>query len=402
MKQVVITGMGAVTAAGIGAQCLWEAARDGVTGVDEFILDRTDRQHIRIAAAIPGFVPEEHLPPDRLVSCDRFSQIGLVAAREATAQAGLDPDTPQGERTAVIVGSGIGGATTNDDGHYNFYVAKGRDQPMTIPRVMPNAAASQISMRYGCRGPSFAVSSACSSSSQAIGLGFQMIRSGIVDRAIVGGSEAMLTPAVFRAWEGLRVLTPDACRPFSRGRNGMVLGEGAAIVVLESADAAMERGANALATLAGYGTTSDAADLVRPDVNGAARSMQTALDDAGIAPGEIGYINAHGTATILNDVTESAALDKVFGPRAGDVPVSSTKPIHGHTLGAAGAIEFVVTIFALREQTLPPTINWKEEDPKCVLDMIPDGARPAEFRAAMSNSFAFGGINASLVATPAS
>ncbi len=401
MRRVVITGMGTVNAAGHGVNSLWHAARDGVSGVDEFLLDRTDKQHVRIAAAVKNYNPQDHFSPQLIQTCDRFSQFALIAADEAVEQADLHNEGPLGERTAVIVGSGIGGADTNDEGHYNFYVKKGRDDPFAIPRVMPNAAASQITMMYGCKGPSLAVSSACSSSSQAVGLGMQMIRWGLADRAIVGGSEALLTPAVFRAWETLRVMTPDKCRPFSKGRNGMVLGEGAAILVIEAEDFARSRGATALATIAGYGTTSDAGDLVRPDPDGAARSMTLALDDAGLAPEEIDYVNAHGTGTVLNDMTETDALKRTFGAHASALSISSTKPIHGHTLGAAGAIELVVTVKALNEQIAPPTINWIEADPKCDLNVVPNTAQKRSIRAALTNSFAFGGINSSLIVTPA-
>ncbi len=402
MRNVVVTGMGSVSAVGFGAEILWRAARDGQTGVDEFLLERSEKQHVRIAAAVKNYIPANHFSRQLIQTCDRFSQFGLLAADEAMKQAGLHDDESQGPRVAVIIGSGIGGAETNDEGHYNFYVRKGREEPFAIPRVMPNAAASQITMKYGCKGPSFAVSSACSSSSQAVGLGMQMIRAGMVDRAIVGGSEALLTPAVFRAWEGLRVLTPDACRPFSKGRNGMVLGEGAAVLVIEADDIAKARGAAAIATIAGYGTTSDAGDLVRPDPDGAARSMAMALEDAGLAPDDIDYVNAHGTGTVLNDVTETEALKRTFGDHAGKLSISSTKPIHGHTLGAAGAIELVVTVKALIEQIVPPTINWKEADPKCDLDVVPNTARNIPIRAALTNSFAFGGINGSLIVVPAS
>jgi nodulation protein E len=389
--------MGCVSASGVGVEPLWRAARDGISGVRHFDLPRSPGQHVKIAAPVPDFDPEAYLDAGLLRFCDRFSQLAIVAADEAMTQAGFSREEPQGERTAVIVGSGIGGANTNDDGHYNFYVEKNRTDPMTIPRVMPNAAASQVCMRYGCKGPSFAISSACSSGSQSIGVGFQMVRCGLVDRAVVGGSEALLTPAVFRAWEALRVLTPDTCRPFSKGRNGMVLGEGAAVLIIEELETARARNAPIIAEIAGYGSTSDANDIVRPDRDGPVRSMRLALADAGLAPEDVGYINAHGTGTILNDIVETAAVRDVFGACADRLAVTSTKPIHGHTLGAAGAIELVVTIKALAEGVVPPTVNWIEADPKCDLDVVPNEARRKDIDVALSNSFAFGGINASLV-----
>lgn len=393
---VVVTGMGAVTAAGFGAEPLWHAVRDGRSAVQVLDAPNFENARIRQAAHVRDFDPLRYFSPERNATIDRFSAFALLAAEEALKRAGLG-DEELGDRCAVIIGSGIGGAVTSDAGSIAYYVTRQRSDPMSIPKIMPSAAASQVSMRHGARGPVFCVSSACASSAQAIGIGMQMIRTGMVDRAIVGGSEAMLTPAVMRAWEVLRVLTPTANRPFSKGRDGMVLGEGAGVLVLERADSARQRGATALAELAGYGTASDANDLLRPDPVGAARAMQLALESAGLEPGDIGYVNAHGTGTVLNDVAETQALTAIFGGRLGALPVSSTKPVHGHTIGAAGAIELIVTISALAEQTIPPTINWTAEDPNCGLDAVPNVKRSGSFTAAMSNSFAFGGINAALV-----
>ena len=391
-----ITGMGAVTALGVGVAELWQGLRSGQSGVKPIVIPRTERQQIGQAAHLGSFNPADHLTPELAAATDRFVHFAIVAADEAMKQAGWPIGDPMGDRTAVIIGSGIGGSTTSDTGHYKFYVTHERGDPMTVPKVMPSAAASHIAMRYGARGPSFAVSSACSSSTQAIGLGLMLIRSGVVDRAIVGGSEAMLTPATFRAWETLRVMTPGLCRPFSKGRDGMVLGEGAAVFLLENETSA-RRGAKPLAVLAGYGTSSDALDIVRPDPTGAARSMQLALEDANLAPRDIDYINAHGTGTILNDVSESESLRLVFDGSLPDILVSSTKPVHGHALGAAGAIELVATICALRDGLAPATINWQEPDPRCIPDPVANTARKKDMEFAMSNSFAFGGINASLI-----
>lgn len=395
-RRVVITGMGAVTALGLGADTLWQAARDGHSGVKSIEFSRGDPLRIKIAAHFPEFDAASVLGRSVIASTDRFSAFALVAADEACKQAGVLSGAAD-ERCGVIVGSGIGGVGTVEDGCYMFYVSKGRADPMTIPKVMPNAAASHISMRYGAKGPSFCVSSACSSAAQAIGLGLFLIRAGLIDRAIVGGAEALLSPAVFRAWEVLRVLTPTASRPFSQSRDGMVLGEGAGILVIEALECAEKRGVPIIAELAGYGTTSDAGDLLRPDPQGAQRAMNLAIADAGLTPKEIGYVNAHGTATVLNDITETQALAGVFGGDLKQTAVSSTKPIHGHTLGAAGAIELIISIKALLDQIAPPTINWLGPDPKCDLDPVPGHSRPIETTAALSNSFAFGGINASLV-----
>jgi nodulation protein E len=393
--------MGAISGAGIGIDALWRAARSGTSGIREAVLERPGSNRVKIAAQVPGFKPEQHVDSGILAQSDRFTQLAIVAADEAMSQAALARGERLGARTAVIVGTGIGGFLTIDELSHAFYVSKARLDPMGIPRAMSNGAASLLSMRYGCTGPTFAVVSACSSANQAIGMGALLIRSGIVERAIVGGSEAGISASFIRAWEVLRVLTPDFCRPFSNGRNGMVLGEGAGIFVLESEKTSNARGAAPIAVIAGYGTSSDANDIVRPDVAGATSAMQLALADAGCAPEDIDYVNAHGTGTVMNDITESEALRRVFGARLPGVAVSSTKPIHGHALGAAGALELAVTIMALRENVAPPTINWTGRDPKCDLDPVPNEARELPIRAAMSNSFAFGGINASLVVTRA-
>jgi len=398
--------MGSVSAAGVGVDPLWTAVRSGRSAVGPVQFARPTRHRVTIAAQIRDFDPARYLEPTLLSVNERFSQIALVAAREALAQAGLmSPGAARpasmGSRTAVIIGTGMGGATTLDDQHYRFYAENKRIEPLTIPRVMPNAAASLVSALCGATGPVFAVSSACSSATQAIGLGAMLVRQGVVDRAIVGGSEAMVAPSFFNAWESLRVLTPDACRPFSRRRNGMVIGEGAGIFILEAPEVAAERGATGLAEIAGYGTTGDANDIVRPDAVGAAAAMQAALADARMTADTIDYVNAHGTGTVANDLTEVTALGRVFGDHLAHLPVSSTKPVHGHALGAAGALELAVTLMAMREGIVPPTINCEDPDPACPIDMVAEGPRSMPIRAAMSNSFAFGGINAVLVVTPA-
>ena len=399
-SRVFVTGMGAVTAAGLGVESLWSAARLGRSGIGVAKFEREGPNRVKLAAQVPGFEPEQHIEAARLPYCDRFTQLAITAANEALTQAGLPREHKLGPRTAVILGTGVGGITTTEDLLYNELVLKTRVSPLAVPRIMGSSAVSHISMMYGCTGPTFAVTSACASSSQAIGLGAFLIRSGMIDRAIVGGSESSMTAMNIRVWELLRVLTPDACRPFSTNRNGMVLGEGAGVLVLESEQTAAERRAAPLVEIAGYGTASDAFDIVRPDPKGAAAAMQLAIADAGLSPGEIDYVNAHGTGTVANDIAETDALRNVFGNRIAELAVSSTKPIHGHTLGAAGAIELVITIMALRHNTAPPTINWLGPDPKCGLDPVANVARAMPIRAAMSNSFAFGGINACLVVVP--
>jgi nodulation protein E len=352
---------------------------------------------IKIAAQVPDFDPAALFPAELLPWCDPFTQFSIVAADEAVAQAGFAGKDIGGPRTAVVIGTGIGGAHTIDDNAYDEYRLEKKPEALTVPRLIPSAAPTTLGMRFGAKGPTFSLASACSSAAQAIGEAFEMLRAGRADRAIAGGAEACVINGSMRAWEALRVLTPDRCRPFSAKRNGMTLGEGAAIFVLETLEAAQARGATPLCELAGYGTTSDAFDPLRADVEGPARSMRLALESAGLAPGDIDYLNAHGTATYANDITESEAMRAVFGDRP--PPVSSTKPIHGHALGASGGLELAVTISALREGVAPPTINFLEPDPKCPVDPIPNEARKMPIRAALSNSFAFGGINATLAVT---
>ena len=386
-----------MSAAGVGAERLWTAARDGRPCITPPKFPYDYRGRIKIAAQVQDFDPTLYLDRNTLPFCDPVSQYLLVAADEAMAQAGYDRATRLGPRAACIVGTGIGGMTTIEEGIYLALIKGGRPHPLTVPKLIPSACPANLSMRYGLQGPSFAVASACSSSTQAIGLGYQMIQHGMADIAVVGGTEDHITNNAMFAWEALRVMTPDFCRPFSKGRNGMVLGAGAGVVVIESEEHARARGATVLAILAGYGTTTDAKDMVAPDVNGAARAMTMALADAAITPDAVDYVNAHGTATIINDSTESMAMTMVFGERAPHVPLSSTKPIHGHGLGAAGALEFVVSMGAMRDQVAPPTINFTEPDEKCRVDAIPNIARPMPIKTVMSNSFAFGGVNAVLI-----
>jgi len=389
--------MGAVSAAGIGAKALWDAARDGRSCIGQAQFNRPHRGRIKIAAQVLDFEPAAYLEETILSLCDPVTAYLLVAADEAVAQAGLDRSVPFGPRTATIIGTGIGGMHSLEEGLYLAQVLQGRPDPLTVPRLIPSAGPSQLSIRFGATGPCFAISSACASASQAIGFASHLIRSGLIDRAIVGGGEDCITSGAMLAWEALRVLTPDFCRPFSKGRNGMVLGAGAGMFVLEEMEFAGRRKAVPLAEIIGYGTTSDAKDPIRPDVHGAAASMHAALKDAEVEPGEIDYVNAHGTGTTINDLTEAAALDLIFGSRLPKVAVSSTKPIHGHGLGAGGALELIITIRAIKENIAPPTINWREPDAKCPVDAVPNEKRHMPIRTAMSNSFAFGGINACLV-----
>lgn len=392
---VAITGMGCVTAAGMGVDALWQAVRDGDSKVSRLEGDEFARSHVRIAARSP-FDMAEHFSPNQIRTLDRFSGLAIAAAREAITAAKAEPSA-WGDRVALIIGTGIGGIETTAS-MYGSFTAGTRGDPMAIPKIMPNAAACQVAMAFGITGTLLATAGACSSSAQAIGLGLQLIRAGIVDRAIVGGSEAMVIPSSMLAWEMLRVLTPTAQRPFSKGRDGMMMGEGAGVMVLERLDLAEERGAPIVGMLRGYGTTSDAKDLLRADPVRSSAAISQALGNAGLSPADIAYCNAHGTATIANDVAEAEALSLVFGAGMEKLAVSSTKPIHGHLIGAAGAVEAIVTVKALSEGIAPPTINFLEPDPAMhPINCVPNQAQLLSGRIGISNSFAFGGINCSLV-----
>lgn len=398
MRRVVITGLGAVTPLGLSVVPYWQNLKVGASGLGPLTLplDAETLQQ-KVAAEVKGFDPMQHFEERVLPQLDRVSQFAVVAAREAIAQSGIDFDRALSLRTAAIVGTGAGGQTTQDDSFRRIYKEqRPRAYPLTIPKLMVNAPASQISMHCGLRGPSFAVASACASATHAIGLAFHMVRSGAVECAVTGGTEACLSYGGLRGWEALRVMAPDVVRPFSIDRKGMVLGEGAGMLVLEPLERAQARGATILAEMVGFGMSADAADLIAPDVDGMSRAMQAALDDAALAPERVQYINAHGTGTTANDETETKALHRVFGGHADKLAVSSTKSMIGHALGAAGALELVATTLAVREGIAPPTIGWLGRDPACDLDYVPNEARAMDIEVALSNSFAFGGLNAVL------
>jgi nodulation protein E len=395
MRRVVITGMGAISALGHDAGSTWAAMREGRSGIGPFTNIPTDLLVIKIGAEVRGYDPAAHFDSKRLVFLDRVTQFALVAAREAVAQSGLNFKADGlGERTACIVGTGIGGENSHNEQSSRFYGDKNpRVHPLAIVRVMANAPACHVGMEFGLTGPSFAVVSACASANHAMAQAFEMVRSGKVDFAVTGGSEACVTVPTVKAWEAMRVTADDTCRPFCKQRRGMVLGEGAGIFVFEEYEHARKRGAAILAEFAGAGMSADAGDIVLPSVDGAAKALSGALADAQLAPEDVDYINAHGTGTPANDPTESKAIRRVFGAHADRLAVSSTKSMHGHALGAAGAIELVATIGALREGVIPPTANFIDPDPECDLDYVPNTAREKPVRAALSNSFAFGGLN---------
>jgi nodulation protein E len=395
--RVVVTGSGVVCALGHNCGEFWSALAAGRSGIQP--LQAVDPKLLRFpnGAEVQGFDPSRHFEEKEIGLLDRFAQFGVVAAREAIAQASIEWGDELRERTAIVTGSCVGGQNTEDEGFVNLYRKNiPRVNPLTIPRTMENAAASRISLETGVVGPTYTVSTACSSANHAIGQAFWMVRSGAVRMAIAGGSEAVFSLGFLKAWEAMRVVSPDTCRPFSKDRRGLILGEGGAMLVLEPLDAARARGAKIYGEITGFGMSSDAYHITQPSPDGAARAMRAALSDAGLQPQDIGYINAHGTATQANDATETAGIRQVFGDHADRLAVSSTKSMHGHTLGAAGAIEAVATLLALWHGILPPTANYHELDPACDLDVIPNQAREKQVEYALSNSFAFGGLNAVL------
>ncbi|MEP7076242.1 MAG: beta-ketoacyl-[acyl-carrier-protein] synthase family protein [Acidobacteriota bacterium] len=397
MKKVVITGVGVVSAIGNNAADFWDSLIAGRSGIGP--IEKLDASTLRFrnAAEVKNFDPTLHFDDKSLLWLDPFSLYGIVAAREAIKDSGIVFDDDLRDRSGVITGSCLGGKMTEDELYHKLYAeGKQRHQPIAIPRAMSNAVASHVSMEFGLTGATFTTSTACSSANHAIGQAFWLIRQGTIDLAVTGGSEAPICFGNLKAWEAMRVVAPDTCRPFSKDRSGMILGEGGAMFVMESLDSAQARGAKIYAEIAGFGMSADAHHLTMPLANGAAKAMRLALEDGGLAPEQIGYINAHGTATPANDPMESAAIRKVFRNHADKIAVSSTKSMHGHTLGAAGAIEAAATMLAFNKNILPPNANFNEPDPECDLDVITNEARSAEIEAAVSNSFAFGGLNAVL------
>ncbi len=387
--------MGAITALGHTAPATWAALAEGRSGIGPIETIATDQLNVKIAAEVRGYDPAAHIDPKRLPLLDRVSQFALIAAREAVAQSGIDFRAGgRGERTACLVGSGIGGEGTHNEQSKRFYGDKNpRLHPLTIVRIMANAPACHIGMEFGLTGPTFAVVSACASANHAMSQAAEMIRNGKVDFAVTGGTEACITTTTMKAWEAMRITADDTCRPFCKQRRGMVLGEGSGIFVFEEYEHARKRGATILAEFAGSGMTADAADMVFPAEATVARAIQEALTDARLDPAHIGYINAHGTATPANDPTETKAIRRVFGAHAEKLAVSSTKSMHGHALGAAGAVELIAAIGALRHGIVPPTANFIDPDPACDLDYVPNTAREKAVDAVLSNSFAFGGLN---------
>jgi nodulation protein E len=395
--RVVVTGWGVLSSIGHTAEAYWSNLSRGVCGIAPATIIPTDQLAQKVVAEVKDYDPLKHFDERALSPLDRVAQFGVIAAREAVAHSGISFDGGLAEQTATIIGCGVGGQSTQDENYRRLYRDNARRlHPLTIPRLMVNAPASQISMHCGLRGPAFVVASACASATHAIGLAFQMVRSGGAPCAVTGGAEACIAFGTMKGWEALRVLAPDTCRPFSRDRKGLVIGEGAAVLVLESLEHAQQRSANILGEIVGFGMSADAGDLLSPDAGGMVRAIIGALTDGGLAPSDIQYVNAHGTGTAANDETETRALKLAFGTHASKLAMSSNKSMIGHSLGAAGALELVATLMSMREGLAPPTVNYLGPDPGCDLDCVPNEARAMRIDAALSNSFAFGGLNAVL------
>ncbi len=397
MKRVVITGAGTINALGHSADATYEAMREGRCGIGPLEFRDVDRLAIKIGGQVQGFEAEGRFNRQQISLYDRFTQFTLTAAKEAIAQSGLEFHGELAAKSGVVLGTAGGGVSTWDDNYRSVYEdGKNRVHPFVVPKLMNNAAASHVSMEFNLKGPSFTVSTACASSNHAMAQAFQMVRSGMSPAMVTGGSESMLCFGGVKAWEGLRVMSKEACRPFSANRNGMVQGEGAGIFVFEDYEHARARGADILCEVLGFAMSSDASDIVMPSKQGAARAIAGALRDAGVSRESVGYINAHGTGTVANDKTECAAVADVFGPHADRLMISSTKSMHGHLIGGTGAVELLACIMALKDGIVAPTIGYEEPDPECALDVVPNEAREVRVEVALSNAFAFGGMNAVL------
>ena len=401
MNRVVITGSGTVNALGSDVSETLLSMQEGKCGIGPLKFRDVDRLSIKIGAQIKGYTETDYFNRQELVLYDRVTQFAILAARQAVNESGLIFDEKLSENSGVLLGTAAGGMNTWEDNYRAvFESGKNRVHPFVVPKLMNNAATSHVSMEFNLKGPSFTVSTACASSNHAIGLAFQMVRSGMVDVMIAGGSEAMLTFGGVKAWEGLRVMSKDACRPFSDNRSGMVQGEGAGIFILEKYENAISRGANVLAEIVGFAMNSDASDIVVPSQHGASTAMIRALKDARMDINDVGYINAHGTGTRANDTTECAAITKVFGAHVNKLMVSSTKSMHGHLIGGTGAVELLACIMAIRDGIIAPTIGYEQKDTSCDIDVVPNIARNAKVKGVVSNAFAFGGMNAVLVMRP--
>lgn len=396
-RRVMITGLGAISGLGLDVPTFWKALKAGQSAIKPLDLPIEEDLKMSMGATVPDFDPERYFSTDELSVLDRFSQLAVIAAQEAIDDAGLVRRERIISNAAAIIGSGCGGKHTDEATYDRLYKQqRPRAHPLTIPKGMPSAAASMVSLHLGIKGPAFALASACASGSHAFIQGSTMIQAGMIDVALVGASDAPFTYGLLKSWDALRVVSNDTCRPFCKDRSGMVLGEGAGMLVLESEEHAKKRGARIYAEVAGCGMASDAVHVTRPDIGGIANSMESAMHHAGIYPNEVDYINAHGTATLVNDRIETEAIKQVFGGHAKKLAVSSTKSMHAHALGASSALELVATTLAMKHGIIPPTANFTEADEEYGLDLdyVPNEARQQEINIALSNSFAFGGLNA--------
>ena len=396
-RRVVVTGLGAICASGRTVPAFWENLKKGACGiVNQTVHADEDLSITTPIAPIPGWDEIEATLSRDLARTDKFSKFAAIAADEAVADCGVEFTDELAPRAAAIIGTGIGGQLALETAYLGMLKKGRRPHPLTILKTIPNAAASHLAIRHKLRGPAFAVSSACASGAHAIGVCGDIIRSGAADIGLAGASEAVLTYGSLEAWRAMHIMSDELCRPFSKNRKGLVIGEGAGVLVLEEYERAKARGANIYAELVGYGMNADGKDMINPDMAGAAGAMRESFKSARIDAFSEVYINAHGTGTLMNDPTETAAIRDVLGADADNVSVSSTKSMHGHLLGAAGGVEAIASILALRDNIVPPTINYDEPDPDCDLNVTPNRAEEKTLSTAISNSFAFGGLNAVL------
>jgi nodulation protein E len=399
-KRVVITGIGGLCGLGTNAPAIWDEMRAGRSAIGPIGNSELYDLKVRVGCEIKR-LPDHGIDRKQVVSMDRFSLLATVAAREAMQQSGLVADDATTYRMGTVVGVGVCGWEAIEE-NYRAILLEGKNRAgiFTVPKVMPSAASGHVSMNLGLRGPVFGITSACSSSNHAMASAVDQIRLGRADVMVAGGTDAPLVWGILKGWEALRVLAPDTCRPFSADRQGLSLGEGAGMAVLETYEHAMARGATILAEISGVGLSADASDIVAPTIDGPTAAMRACLADARLNPEDVDYLNAHGTGTKANDQIETAAIKRVFGDHAYKLSVSSTKSMHAHCLGASGALEMIACVMAIREGIVPPTANYREPDPDCDLDVTPNVARERKVRAAISNGFAFGGTNAVLAFKP--
>lgn len=395
MKRVVVTGMGCVTPIGIRVDAFQRSLFQGSRGFHA--IDESDMQRLGFSqvAKVTNFDPDPFLSPEQMLLSERSSQFALVAAREAIQQSGV-LDTADRTRVAIVFGCSAGGRTVEESALAKLYTQQARVHPLTVPRAMASAGTSLVSIEHRISGPAYTVSTACASATHAIGQAFHMVRSGSVSAAVTGGHDAPLTFGFLKAWDSLRVVSPTTCRPFARDRDGITLGEGAAVLVLEELEAARRRGAPLLGEIIGFGMSSDAQHMTQPKSEGPANAIRAAIADCGELFGPVRYVNAHGTGTVSNDAMEAEAIRMVFAEETYSIPVSSTKSMHGHAMGASGAMEAVATVIALRERLLPATSHLSPIDRLLPIDVIVGDPRPCDSGVAFSNSFAFGGLNAVL------